>query len=91
MQSLDPPGRFIKQNLKTQDWEEIGEDMAIVKICQALREGRRSKNRKEQSKNSLITWNHNQTVMRFNSLFDDEEKKFIIETFLPMTRSCWRT
>lgn len=35
----NPPGRFLKQDLKTKLWYDIGEKKALDKTRQALREG----------------------------------------------------
>ena len=39
IQSLQPPGRFLKQSAETGLWDEIGYDQALFKTRQALREG----------------------------------------------------
>ena len=39
IRALDPPGRFLKYDSDTSTWKDIGEKDAIIKICQALREG----------------------------------------------------
>jgi len=39
IRSLDPPGRFLKQDAKTKLWYDIGEKKALDKTRQALREG----------------------------------------------------
>lgn len=39
IQSLDPPGRFLKQDSVTKLWYDIGNKKAIEKTRQALREG----------------------------------------------------
>lgn len=36
--SLDPPGRFLDQDVKTGIWNEVGDQRAIRKVLQALRE-----------------------------------------------------
>jgi hypothetical protein len=37
--SMDPPGRFLKKDLETKQWGDIGEKKALDKTRQALREG----------------------------------------------------
>ena len=39
IQSLDPPGRFLKQDTVTKLWHDIGKKKALEKTRQALREG----------------------------------------------------
>ncbi|KAL7481489.1 hypothetical protein ACHAW6_007190 [Cyclotella cf. meneghiniana] len=39
IRSLDPPGRFIKQDPNTKLWNDIGKKAALAKTRQALREG----------------------------------------------------
>lgn len=39
IRSRNPPGRFLKQDLKTKLWYDIGEKKALDKTRQALREG----------------------------------------------------
>lgn len=39
IKSLDPPGRFLKQDAATKLWYDIGEKKAFDKTRQALREG----------------------------------------------------
>lgn len=39
IRELDPPGRFLKFDSNASKWKDIGEKEAIIKICQALREG----------------------------------------------------
>jgi hypothetical protein len=39
IRSLDPPGRFLKQDDNTKLWYDIGEKKALDKTRQALREG----------------------------------------------------
>lgn len=38
IRSLDPPGRFLKQNPLTDAWEELDEETSFKKTSQALRE-----------------------------------------------------
>jgi len=39
IRSLNPPGRFLRQDEKTKVWYDIGERKALDKTRQALREG----------------------------------------------------
>ena len=39
VRSLDPPGRFLKQDPKTKLWQDIGDKKSLDKTRQALREG----------------------------------------------------
>ena len=39
VRSLDPPGRFLRQNTATGFWDDIGNQRATEKTAQALREG----------------------------------------------------
>eukprot|EP00804_Cyclotella_cryptica_P001550 CCRYP_003755-RA/>CCRYP_003755-RA protein AED:0.36 eAED:0.36 QI:24/1/1/1/1/0.66/3/0/156 len=39
IRSLDPAGRFLKQDPNTKLWSDIGKKTALAKIRQALREG----------------------------------------------------
>lgn len=39
--SLEPPGRFLKQDVTTKLWNDIGDEMARQKCSQALRELRK--------------------------------------------------
>ena len=39
IRSMDPPGRFLKQNQATKLWEDIGDKKSLDKTRQALREG----------------------------------------------------
>lgn len=39
IRGMDPPGRFLKQDLTTKLWSDIGEKKALHKTRQALREG----------------------------------------------------
>ena len=39
IRSMDPPGRFLKQNQATKLWEDIGDKKSLDKARQALREG----------------------------------------------------
>ena len=39
VRSLDPPGRFLKQDAKTKLWQDIGDKKSLDKTRQALREG----------------------------------------------------
>lgn len=39
IKSMDPPGRFLKQDAKTKLWYDIGDKKALDKTRQALREG----------------------------------------------------
>jgi len=39
IRSMNPPGRFLKQDSSTKLWNDIGEKKALDKIRQALREG----------------------------------------------------
>lgn len=39
IRSLNPPGRFLKQDANTKLWYDIGEKKALDKTRQALREG----------------------------------------------------
>ncbi len=39
IRSLNPPGRFLKQDPKTKLWSDVGEKKALDKTRQALREG----------------------------------------------------
>lgn len=70
IRKLDPPGRFLTDDQRTGDWEEIPFAKAIVKTCQAFRE-HQSKIRK-----GLCRELKNQ----FGS-FTEEEVVFILETF----------
>lgn len=38
---LDPPGRFLKRNDRTGEWEDVGDDKAREKVSQALRDAGR--------------------------------------------------
>ena len=44
--SLDPPGRFLKLNKKTDLWDDVGDDEAKMKINQSLADANRKKKRK---------------------------------------------
>jgi len=37
--TMDPPGRFLEKNELNQTYDDIGEERAVVKVSQALREG----------------------------------------------------
>mmetsp|Transcript_24828 Transcript_24828/g.42189 ORF Transcript_24828/g.42189 Transcript_24828/m.42189 type:complete len:227 (+) Transcript_24828:250-930(+) len=39
IRSMNPPGRFLKQDAKTKLWSDVGEKKALDKTRQALREG----------------------------------------------------
>lgn len=39
VKSLNPPGRFLKQDMSTKMWYDIGEKKSMDKTRQALREG----------------------------------------------------
>ncbi len=39
IRSLNPPGRFLKQDKETGQWYDIGEKLTLAKTRQALREG----------------------------------------------------
>ena len=39
VRSLDPPGRFLKQDATTKLWQDIGDKKSLDKTRQALREG----------------------------------------------------
>jgi len=38
VRSLDPPGRFLKRDNETGDWEDVGDDVAREKASQVLRD-----------------------------------------------------
>eukprot|EP00553_Chaetoceros_curvisetus_P015303 CAMPEP_0204645620 /NCGR_PEP_ID=MMETSP0718-20130828/3182_1 /ASSEMBLY_ACC=CAM_ASM_000674 /TAXON_ID=230516 /ORGANISM="Chaetoceros curvisetus" /LENGTH=134 /DNA_ID=CAMNT_0051667611 /DNA_START=200 /DNA_END=604 /DNA_ORIENTATION=- len=39
IRNMDPPGRFLKKDIKTNLWHDIGDKHALTKSRQALREG----------------------------------------------------
>ena len=45
IRSMNPPGRFLKQDTTTKEWYDIGSDAAIKKVGQAIREHQISKSR----------------------------------------------
>ena len=69
IKSLNPPGRFLIDNLAG-EWEEIPSYIAIVKTCQAFRE-HQSKIRKGLQQDKIDSL----------SIFTTEEATFILETF----------
>jgi len=38
VRDLDPPGRFLKRNPVTSDWEDVGDEIAREKVSQVLRD-----------------------------------------------------
>ena len=63
IESLNPPGRFIKQDIKTGLWHDVGAEKARKKISQALRENASTMKKKtvDTFRQSLIYTDYTRT------------------------------
>jgi len=47
---LTPPGQFLKKDEVTKLWSDVGDEMAVQKTSQTLRESKKKKKKKDEKK-----------------------------------------